>query len=431
MRQFAKKILSASVFIAIATVLCAALSLTNDDMRVAVGTRRFTAIAADGTALSGQIDFATPLSRLRCWGCVAFLIGGTNSERSGAVLLDGRMRYLMDELAYELNAKGIAVVRFDQRGILNYRDCVGSEAFSRSRSYVSCFDPDVRRTIGAGTLQSDAYVVLNHARHRFAIEEHRLALVGFSEGGLIVADLISEALLAPQVAVLASTPLEPFRSAVRWQFVDKLPEVIEFSGASFSNEMAKLYFANRTRNAVQRDFDAPVLSADGSWRPDNVDELRDKLKQIFEKRYVQILSASGSELWFSEDGELDVPSHSVAAAQEKLRRSTPLTAQFLGYKGKLRFVLGSEDEQFPLRRQLPYIHTLNEVRENEAGLTTICGANHTLLLVNPSDGQDPSQWHVLTEVVADAFTKQDLPKVTPKAYVRPPPCNGAGYGLYE
>ena len=189
----------------------------------------------DGLAqLNGQIEFPSGGQNDR-HPVVLVVPGGWFMDRDGYMSGTGTERDLIyRDLAKDLVAAGLAVVRYDNRGVRCNEmtmppspECgPGQDAeFERSRHYLNCcIDPEVRHTVTVQTQMDDLEDVWNLVLRHDRADRERALIWAHSEGGLNAARLIGAGRIAPLGLICVGTAVEDPAGLLRSQTIDRYAE---------------------------------------------------------------------------------------------------------------------------------------------------------------------------------------------------------------
>ncbi|HLT78119.1 MAG TPA: alpha/beta fold hydrolase [Ferrovibrio sp.] len=166
--------------------------------------------SSDGTTLAGTLTL--PVNITAGVPGVLLLQGSGPTDRDGNQL--PLRTDLLRQIAEELTSQGMATLRFDKRGM--HANAAGRPA--AQSDYAAFF--------GWDRFIADAFAAYTFLKDQDVVDDHRIALLGHSEGGLIALDLASrlKADEAPAALVLAATPGRPLNDVLRDQLERLLGE---------------------------------------------------------------------------------------------------------------------------------------------------------------------------------------------------------------
>ena len=183
------------------------------------------------TRLTGQLDF--PDSSAERGAVVLMVPGGWFMDRDGYMGGSGTDRDMIyRDLASGILEAGIAVLRFDNRGVgcneMTMPPCRdGSDELVATRHYLdACVDTSVRQTVNVQTQMDDVEKVWEFALNHCDLNPARAFIWAHSEGGLNVARLIGSKRIDPRGVSFVGTITESPASVFQWQTVDRYAQHI-------------------------------------------------------------------------------------------------------------------------------------------------------------------------------------------------------------
>jgi uncharacterized protein YlaN (UPF0358 family) len=182
------------------------------------------------TKLTGQIDLPVGSHTTR-HPVVIMVNGGWFMERDGYMGESGTERDLIyRDLARDFLSAGLAVVRYDNRGVqcneMTMPPCpAGTSELDITRHYLNaCIDFDVRQTVSVQTQMDDVEEVWNFTLRHSAVQPKSMIIWAHSEGGLNVARLISARRINPLGVIFVGVGTESPAGAFQWSVVDRYEE---------------------------------------------------------------------------------------------------------------------------------------------------------------------------------------------------------------
>lgn len=131
-------------------------------------------------------------------------------------------------LGRKLNQRGIIVVRFDNRGIVNPRVCMPDHMFLDDQAYLHrCWNNAERATIDFQSWREDISSVYQRVIQLPYVDKKRLGILGFSEGMVHSAHLLAEASLSAKLFVGIGGPAESMREVALYQKM--IPQLISLT----------------------------------------------------------------------------------------------------------------------------------------------------------------------------------------------------------
>ncbi|HXG91252.1 MAG TPA: alpha/beta fold hydrolase [Blastocatellia bacterium] len=194
-------------------------------------------VQAKGFALAGTL--LLPKSGKRPFPAVIMITGSGQQTRDEALPLAGLEKYRpFRQIAESLAARGIAVLRVDDRGV---GKSTGADTLKTATSFD--FADDVRAEI-------------DYLRKRADIDPNRIALVGHSEGGIIAPMVAASDPRIAAIVLMAGTAKRG--GAV---LADQARDVLERDPSLTPQERAKkLEEQQEAIRAIEEDRDAPGLT---------------------------------------------------------------------------------------------------------------------------------------------------------------------------
>lgn len=318
-------------------------------------TQTFELPSRDGRAcLRGQIDrpHADGASR---FAAVLIVNGGWFMERDGFMgTASGTDRDLVyRDLAGGLIAAGIAVIRYDNRGVKGNERTMpaapaGCSELETARHYLhACIDADARQAVSVRTQMDDVEQVWEFALQHPQVDPQRLIVWAHSEGGLNVGRLVSAGRMTPLGIITVGTAASSPAALVRWTLVDRHAAHLmgwddDTDGRVTQDDIDRRYPGDMLFPAVgisQASLTAPV---DGWTQASAFDH--------FEKAYAAARSAALAKPDDAPYPDPEPEFHMVAASNHWWRQwfedSQPQIDHFARFGGQVIIHLGGIDSQF-------------------------------------------------------------------------------------
>lgn len=229
--------------------------------------RLFEASSADGYIVRGQADL--PASPMR--GAVVLVAGTGLFDRDVSFGASGTARDLIfADLAQRLNARGLAAVRYDRRGVLY-------------NSPDHRIDPSRTATATTSTMRDDLGAVYAWTMARDGLGARCVVLFGHSEGMAHIGRLAETGALAPALVLGMGAMLESPATGFHWRFTERDAYSLRLmdadgDGLITDDEVRANY--ERTPAAVNARIDA-YLHPSGVWNAAALDALRAGQEQAF------------------------------------------------------------------------------------------------------------------------------------------------------
>ena len=325
--------------------------------------QQFRIRARDGRAqLAGQVDLPALGTSTARYPVVLMVPGGWFMDRDGYMGGSGTEGDLIyRDLAADLLAAGVAVVRYDNRGVrcneMTMPPCrQGSSEAEVSRHYLSaCVDADVRQTVTVQTQRDDVEDVWAFAVSHPRLDPTRALIWAHSEGGLNVARLIGRGRIHPRGVQFVGTITESPFSVFRWQTVERY--VVHMMGWDEDGD------GRVTPSDVQRRFPGdPMFAAVGmaqevlaapreGWTQET---LRDRFAAEYEKMKAAAFAKPDDAPYPDPWPEFRMVAASNNWWKQWFVDETPLIDHLAEYRGQASFHIGEIDSQNPGRRQLAF-----------------------------------------------------------------------------
>jgi hypothetical protein len=319
----------------------------------AMRTVQFDVPSTDGVVIHGQLDLPDGQPK-----AFVILVSGTGGfDRDVFLGHSGTPRDMVFlDLENNLVAKGIAVVRFDKRGV--NCDARKLKAFKGAAlppnmwaPAGACEDADALRRVGANSGSEDVAAVYRWTR-AFA-PGGRIIVFAHSEGMLQVAQAVESGLIKPAAIVGMGGLMESPVSVFRWQRVDRIPESMAAMDVNHdqvvTNDEVRAGFA-RTPAAVFGNINL-FLAPTGSFNQADLAKIADFWRDYYDKEKADALSKADSEPFMLGD----TVAGSYGWWKTWFTDTTPVAQRLSAYSGSIRLFYGLIDSQTPLKRQRPAI----------------------------------------------------------------------------
>ncbi len=283
-------------------------------------------------------------------------------DRDGFMGNSGTERDLVyRDLAMDIVASGVAVVRYDNRGVrcneMTMPSChdADSELETTKHYLKSCIDADIRQTVSVETQMDDVHDLWNFLMTHPRIDPQRVVIWAHSEGGLNVARLISTQQIDPKgiifVGAATESPAEGFRRAT----TDRYVEHVMGWDSDGDGVVTKL--------DVEREFPQSQLFADVAMDRNVVmppvegwtlETLRERYQRNYEEMKAAALAKANDAPYPDSHPEMRVVAASNAWWRQWFEDTQPMIDHLAAYRGHASFHLGEIDSQCPGRRQLAF-----------------------------------------------------------------------------
>src|SRR5258706_1054930 len=325
-------------------------------------TQQFDIPTRDGrTRLTGQIDLPTGDGAPR-YPAVLVVNGGWFMERDGFMGNSGTERDLVyRDLAGDIVAAGIAVVRYDNRGVrcneMTMPACPeGSSELEISKHYLdACIDADLRQTVSVQTQMDDVEVAWNFTVNHPRVESKRAIIWAHSEGGLNVARLISAKRICPLGVIILGSGTQSPADGVHRQMVDRYAEHLmqwdaDGDGRVTQADVDRHYPTDPLFPAVAINLE--MLTPPGAgW---TMETARDHFSRIYHKTKAAALAKPDDAPYPDHCGAFRMVAASNNWWKQWFEDTRPMIDHFAEYRGHASFHIGEIDSQSPGTRQLAF-----------------------------------------------------------------------------
>jgi len=324
--------------------------------------QQFQIPTRDGrTRLSGQVDLPAGDGAARHPG-VLMVPGGWFMDRDGYMGGSGTERDLIyRDLAKDIVAAGIVVVRYDNRGVrcneMTMPPCpAGSDEFELTKHYLgACIDADVRQTVTVQTQMDDVEGVWTFTVNHPAIDQRRALIWAHSEGCGNTARLIGARRICPRGVIFVGTATESPAGLVRWQIVDRYAEHVMGWDADGDGRV--------TEADVQRQFPKDLLFAAVGMRREvltppaegwTLETIRLRFAAEYEAMKAAALAKPDDAPYPDPAPEFRMVAASNNWWKQWFEDATPVIDHLAGYPGRASFHIGGIDSQNSGKRQLAF-----------------------------------------------------------------------------
>lgn len=293
---------------------------------------------------------------------VLIVNGGWFMERDGFMGGSGTERDLVyRELSKDLVAAGIAVVRYDNRGVRcndmtmpACPDC--SSELAITKHYLeACIDADVRLSVSVQTQMDDVEDLWNACVNHSQIEAKRTLIWAHSEGCLNTVRLIGAERISPRAAIFVCTATESPVGLVRWQTVDRYVDHLMRWDDDGDGRVTEA----DVETHYPHDHLFPVAAITREMlKPPNGEWTRETIQTLFEGYYEELKAAV---LEKPDDAPYPDPApefRMIAASNNWWKQwfedTTPLIDHLARYRGRTSFHIGGIDSQSPGKREFTF-----------------------------------------------------------------------------
>ncbi len=260
---------------------------------------------------------------------------------------------LFDDLAGALTMAGLAVVRFDYRGVRcnasDPRVAAGATQNDRAALYAElCVDNAIRRTVTPDTNLDDFAAVVAHARAHPRLDAMRLGAIGVSEGSQFVGRLLAREPNLFKAVALIGPMLDSPAATVRWQMTDRVDDALRALGTTSGRVTADDIRNGHAHSRLQAFPLEQLLPPDGVWTSAQLDTLTMQRNAIADSQGA-IARAELDDERHPKTGPI------VFSSQHWWKQfftdTTPTIAHYARYNGPLHLFIGTKDSQVEIGRQ--------------------------------------------------------------------------------
>ncbi|GAB7215592.1 hypothetical protein OS42_22030 [Dickeya oryzae] len=277
--------------------------LENDQLNEKYPVQTFALQSLDGKAtLTGQINYPqTPAGR---YPLVMLVPGSGMHERHYLLGNSGTQAdFVFTCLAQDLLDAGLAVLRFDGRGVKSHpRDKTLDNPeylFNRDLAYRRLFiDAAVRQTVTPQSQCDDLYTLYQYAIDLPHIDRHNLILLGHSEGTVNLSRLMARYTVTAKALILISPLFSSMKQLMEWQLIHRTVtwlNAIPRAGDQLTLEELKNGFGHSPLAFLQPIND--LLPYKGYWDQADFDAMTAKLQASFEQQSAMVLGHDDQEPW--------------------------------------------------------------------------------------------------------------------------------------
>lgn len=302
--------------------------------------RVFAVPSADGTVVHGQADRPD----LAPAGAVILVAGTGAFDRDAAFSQDRAARPVFLDLSERLTARGVAVVRYDKRGV---RHGVTGAARIDDAEIV---------TATTEAQRDDLAAVHDWTRAADGLNARCVVLFGHSEGMVHIGRLAASGAPAPAAVVGMGALLADPVSNFRWNLAERDAWSLRAMDADgdgiTTNEEVRAGFA--ASPAAVNETIAPYLHPAGQWTAADIERMEAAWVEAYPQLRDATLAADDSAPWPSADA----PAGSMQWWKSWYQDTTPVAVNLARWSVPVTVHLGDLDSQthIPLQRAAGEAH---------------------------------------------------------------------------
>lgn len=355
-------------------MVAAIFGITPTAAVVAAGTRPIEVRSPDGTRIVGQADVPAAGARTT----VIFVPGTGAFDRDGRFGKSGTPADLVfKDLAARMNARGLATVRFDLRGV---------------RHGVAAADArDLRVLAGrtTTTMRDDLRAIHDWTRSSRGLGAHCVIFFTHSEGMLHVARLAEGGAPSPLLVIGMGPPMESAQAVFRWQMTEREPYSLELMDADRDGRTTHAEIRaniSRTPAGVNGMIEPYLLP--GGWGAAEIAQLRNNQLANYEKLKAETLAHEDADPYPT----VAAPFASYQWWKSWYSDDVPVAARLARWRAPLRLHYGDRDSQVHAERQKAAASS--SLSPKRYSIAVHPGAGHTLgsdVLMGPLEAKIAEQ----------------------------------------
>ena len=373
---------------------------------------QFTIAAQTTTdSVQGQIDW--PRGNLESWNgpIVLFISAASPSDRDGwqvrALETIWAKRLPLKELSAALVKQGIAVIRFDNPGVLppkkQCRQTIITKGLTARILWQRCIDLATVAGITPKRYWETIEHMLPELQNLAPGIKNKFFFFGFSEGLMHAAAIADRGKVRPEGFISLGSPAETFESGARWQATERITDALsEFDANAdgvITNEEIKIGYVKGINNFMNLDG---WLSTSGSWTSGNRHVLAKDMASSYDGilKGFRNVSGAGNLYWVEQANGVQVPDMNDALWNYYFFGKTSPAEVMQRLKIPGLFMWGDRDRQVGVDRQVRVIDKINREGADIAYLR-IPGRHHLLSKQKDFDWLEKEYMPVIAEKVAE------------------------------
>ena len=358
-----------------ATGLLAALSLP---AAAQTASREFSVTSADGTAINGQVDAPENARR----GAVILVAGTGLFDRDARFGRSGTPRDLLfADLAQRINARGLAAVRYDRRGVRH------------NVPVAEMLDTTVSGTSTTTSQREDLAAIYDWTRSRGGAGARCVVFLAHSEGLLHVARLAESGAREPRAVIAIGGLLESPLSVIRWQMSGRDAYSLQRMDSDGDGRVTNAEVEANLHNTPSSFADvlAPFLQADGEWSTEEIAQVAAIQTTLYDQQRDAALA---------QDDNAPYPNAATPMARYSWWKSwftddISAASQLARWRAPMIFHYGDKDSQTNHERQRA---AAGDLFGNRASFVIHAGRGHSL--------GEHALWGPLDEALAEQIATE-------------------------
>jgi pimeloyl-ACP methyl ester carboxylesterase len=331
----------------------------------------FSLRSADNKAfINGSI--ALPPNRDGSKLVPVLFVGGSMTSRDGtAYILSGGQpkgsRFWYAKLATEMVDSGVAVIRYDNRGLGSQATCppaddAGASPYRLALAAGSrCYDWSAALSTSFASKRADLASVLSMLARDERLDMARLIIVGHSEASHHIAYLLAHSQVRPFGLVLLSAPLSSPRDIFHWQCSGRgmawLDSAVQAHGGYVPNALiAKKFYQGRNDAGARA---VSYLSDSGGWHATQLPALGRTLRSRCDdmiRQHEQDPPNAVAFMTINANRE-GAAVHSAAQELSMLADRNRAIDNLANFHGPTILIYGSQDALLPVAPQLSLLRS--------------------------------------------------------------------------
>ncbi|WP_245000916.1 alpha/beta hydrolase [Dickeya dadantii] len=354
--------------------------LGNDELNETYPAHPFALRSQDGNAtLTGQINY--PQTPAGVYPLVVLVPGSGMHDRHYLIGDSGTQAdFVFTCLAQDFLAAGLAVLRFDGRGVKGHRRDKTLDnpeyLFNRDLAYRQLFiDAAVRQTVTPQSQYDDLYTLCQYAVGLPHIDRHNLILLGHSEGTINIGRMVAHYPVAAKALMLVSPTFSSIKQLMEWQLIHRTVawlKAIPHTGDRLTLEDLKNGFGHSPLAFLQPI--SSLLPYKGYWDGADFDGMTARLQASFDTQRDIVLSHDDRDPW---PADAPFTQSSYAWWKQWYQNETPEIEHLAGCQSRVLCYFGMMDTQVNAAAEAAWFERVQH-RFPHVEITLLPDVGHTL-----------------------------------------------------